>query len=123
MTRDIGSFQSTSATFLGESRDTSFNLSQGTVLRDLGDPSLASSPRCPFKDSCMDAPSIGSSPATPYADLLREVLRTVHMPDLLVRGLPPPTSPWALLPDDPQDNQSVALDLDDHILQDLLDSL
>ncbi len=44
------------------------------------------------------------------------------MPDLLVRGLPPPMSPWALLPDDPQDNRSVALALDDHILQELLDA-
>ncbi len=44
------------------------------------------------------------------------------MPDLLVRGLLPPMSPWALLPDDPQDNQSVALALDDHIVQELLDT-
>ncbi len=44
------------------------------------------------------------------------------MPDLMVRGLPPPLSPWALLPDDPQDNRSVALGLDHHILQELLDA-
>ena len=32
------------------------------------------------------------------------------------------SSPWALLPDEPQDNQSVALALDNHILQELLDA-
>ena len=42
-------------------------------------------------------------PQAPYADILREVLRAVNMPDILVRGLPP-SSPWALLPDEPQDN-------------------
>ncbi len=31
-------------------------------------------------------------------------------------------SPWAQLPDDPQDNRSVALALNDHILQELLDT-
>lgn len=55
-------------------------------------------------------------------DLLREMLRVVQMPDMLVRGLPPPTSPWALLPDGPQGSQTVALALDDHIRQELLDA-
>ena len=83
---------------------------------------MASSPRRPFEDFSRDPPLIGTRPATPYTDILKEVPRTVHMPDLLVQGLPPPSSPWALLPDDPQDNQSVALALDDHILQELLNA-
>ncbi len=96
--------------------------SRGTASRGFGDPSRTSSPMHSFEDFSMDARSIGSRPVTPYADILKGVLRTVGMPDLLVRGLPPPSSPWALLPDEPQDNRSVALALDDHILQELLDA-
>ncbi len=83
---------------------------------------MTSSPKHSFEDFSRDPPSIGSRPVTPYADILKGVLCTVHMPALLVRGLPPPSSPWALMPDEPQDNRSVALALDDHILQELLDA-
>ncbi len=121
-TRDVGSSQSIRATFLGDSRDASLNLSRGAGYRDFEVPSLTSSPRRLYQDFPRDAPSIGSRPVTPYADILKEVLRVVHMPDLLVQGLPPPSSPWALLPDNPQDNWSVALAPDDHILQELLDA-
>ncbi len=121
-TRDVDSLQSTRAAFLGESRDASLNVSRGAMYQDFGDPNMASFPRRPFEDFSKDPPSIGSRPATLYVDILWEVLRTVSMPDLLVRGLPPPSSPWALLPDEPQDNWSVALALDDHILQELLNA-
>ncbi len=83
---------------------------------------MTSSPKHSFEDFTRDAPSIGLRPATPYADILTGVLCTVGVPDLLVQGLPPSSSPWALMPDEPQDNQSVALALDDHILQELLDA-
>ncbi len=83
---------------------------------------MTSSPRRPFEDFSRDPTSIGLRPATPYADILQEFLRAVNMPDLLVRGLPPLSAPWALLPDKPQDNRSVALALDDHILQELFDA-
>ena len=114
------SSQSSRAVYMSISRDASLSFSRDTAYRAFGDPALAYSPRRPFEDFSRDPPSIGSRPATPYADILKEVLRTVHMPDLMVRGLPPPSSPWELLPDDPQDNQSVALALDDHIIQELL---
>ena len=106
---------------MSTSQDASFNYSPD-AYRAIGDPALASSPRRTFEDFSRDPLSIGSRPSTPYADILREVLRTVHMPDLMIRGLPPPSSPWALLPDDPQDNRSVALALDDHILQESLEA-
>ncbi len=107
---------------MSDSRDASLSFSRDAACRAFGDPALASSPRRPFKDLARDPPSIDSRPATPYADILKEVFQTVHMPDLMVWGLPPPSSPWAVLPDDPQDNRSVALALDDHILQELLDA-
>ncbi len=44
------------------------------------------------------------------------------MPDFLVRGLPTPASPWALLLDEPQSGQSAALAFDDHILQEMLEA-
>ncbi len=120
--RDIDSSRSSRAAFMIHSQDGSLSFSRDAAYRAFGDPALASSPRRPFKDFSRDPPSIGSRPATPYADILREVLRTVHMPDLIFRGLLPPSSPWAQLPDDPQDNRSVALALDDHILQELHDA-
>ncbi len=49
------------------------------------------------------------------------MLRLLNLPDLLVHGPPPSSSPWDLLPDDPQSNQSVALAFDDHMLAVLLD--
>ncbi len=67
-------------------------------------------------------PSLGSRPDLSYGDILKEVLRAIHMPDLLVRGLTTPVSPWALLPDEHQSTQSVALAFDPHILQEMLDA-
>ncbi len=83
--------------------------------RDFGEPHQASSPKR-FIDASSSKPSIS------YADLLREVLRLVDLPDLLVHGPPPSASPWDRLPDNPQSNQSVALAFDDHMLTVLLDA-
>ena len=91
-TRDDSS-QSSRPAYMSISRDASLSFYPDATYRAFGDPALASSPRRPFEDFSRDPPSIGSRPATPYADVLKEVLQTVHMPDLMVRGLPPPSSP------------------------------
>ncbi len=88
--RDVASYQSVRAAFLG--RDASLNLSRGAALRDFEDPPLTSSPRHLYQESSRDVPSIGSRPVALYADILKGLLRTVCMPDLLIRGLPPPSS-------------------------------
>ncbi len=91
--------------------------------RDFGEPYQESSPKCPIDASCRDIPNqLGIKPSISYTDLLKEVLQLVNLPDLLVHGSPPSSSPWDLLLDDPQSNQSVALAFDDHMLAVLLDA-
>ncbi len=48
------------------------------------------------------------------------LLGSVHMPDLLVQGLPPP--PWPILPEETQGSQMVALAFSDHVLKELLEA-
>ncbi len=55
-------------------------------------------------------------------DLLREAHRVVNMSGILIRGLPPPVSPWALLPDEPQGSPVVILALYDHIRHEMLEA-
>ncbi len=89
---------------------------------ETGYPPCVSPPRRLFEHSSRSTPSLGLRTDTPYADLLREVLRAVNMSGLLVRDLPPPASVWALLPDEPQSRLGMALALDDHILQEMLEA-
>ena len=63
--------------------------------RDFGEPYQESSPKRRVDASSGDIPNqLGIKPSISYVDLLKEVLRLVNLPDLLVHGPPPSSSPW-----------------------------
>ncbi len=66
-----------------------------------------------------------STPRLPYSNLLRQVLHSLGLGHLLVEG-PPPTSPWVVLPNEPQSSEfstaGTALALHDYILSEFLDA-
>ncbi len=73
---------SSRSTYLGGSRDDSRS-SRGSFLQEVGDPPYSSSPRR-LLDTLRDIPSLGSRPELSCDEILKEVLRAIQMPDLLV---------------------------------------